>query len=232
MTGLGLLATGAAYLNYKQAKADYDALVEKRDGLLAAVQTFNAEKDKEYLELEEEYVKNHTYDYPDGVQYSAILRTAYLVGDMFRCITSVVFTNLSDKTYEIGTVAADCFVLNGGKYMPISVYKVDVKNRESKVVKQEVFANITLRPTETVEIALPKGISAVPDMAALRQMVCDACGKSPITSCPKKSIENGIQANIMFKWCEQGESEWKKALTENKYGVFRYCMELPLNANS
>ena len=233
MTGLGLLATGAAYFNYKQAKADYDALVEKRDGLLAAVQTFNAEKDKEYLEdQQEDYEKNYLVEFPDGVQCTAILRTAYLVGKVFRCVASVVLTNLSDKTYQIGTVAADCFVMNGGKYVPIVVYNMDFKNKNAKQVAQETFANVTLHPGETKEIALPKGISAVPDMAALRQMVCDACGKSLITSCPKTSIENGIKANILYKWHELGEDKWHTAKSEQKSGVFRYCMELPLNANS
>ena len=246
MTGLGLLATGAAYLNYKQAKADYDALVEKRDGLLAAVQTFNAEKDKEYLEdQQEDYEKNYLVEFPDGVQCTAILRTAYLVGKLFRCVTSVVLTNLSDKTYQIGTVAADCFIMlptksdNYADYgktvikkVPVLVYNMDISNQNAKQVEQETNANITLHPNETIEIALPKGISTVPDMGALRQMVCDACGKKLITSCPKTSIENGIKADILYKWHESGAEKWHTAKSMQKDGVFRYCMELPLNANS
>ena len=244
MTGLGLLATGAAYLNFKQAKADYDALVEKRDGLLAAVQTFNSEKDKKYIEQLEAELALNEVEFPDGVQCTAILRTAYLVGDVFRCVASVILTNLSDKTYQIGTVAADCFIMlptkstNYADYgktvitkVPVLVYKIE-NTSNKRQLEQETNANITLHPNETIEIALPKGISAVPDMAALRQMVCDACGKKLITSCPKVSIENGIKADILYKWHESGEEKWHTAKAAQKSGVFRYCMELPLNANS
>ena len=239
MTGLGFVAAGAAYLNFKQAKADYDALVEKRDGLLAAVQTFNAEKDKKYIEQLEIDLALNEVEFPDGVQCTAILRTAYLVGKVFRCVASVILTNLSDKTYQIGTVAADCFImLPTQKYgrtviqkVPVLVYKIENLSKKRQV-EQETNANITLHPNETIEIALPKGISAVPDMGALRQMVCDACGKKLITSCPKVSIENGIKADILYKWHELGEEKWHTAKSMLKDGVFRYCMELPLNANS
>ena len=50
MAVTGIVATGAAFLNYRSAKKDYDALVEQRDGLLAAVQMFNSQKDEEYIE--------------------------------------------------------------------------------------------------------------------------------------------------------------------------------------
>lgn len=229
MFGLGALATGAAFINYKKAQADYDALVEKRAGLLAAVQTFNNEKDKDYLDqLEQEY-KQKAIDIPEDIKCTAILRTSYLVGKMFRCIASVVLTNLSDKTYEIGTVAADCFVKNGENYVPILVYNMDIMSASSHQEKQEKSANVVLHPNETIEVSMPKGLSSVPDMEALRQMVCDACGKRLITSCPKVSIENGIKADIMFTWREQGETDWHRAVVQQKNGIFRYCMELPLH---
>ena len=231
-TGLGIVATGAAFLNYRSAKRDYEDLVEKRDGLVAAVQMFNSGKDAEYIEqLEQEYAAN-AVSYPEDVKCTAILRTAYLVGKLFRCVASVIITNLSNKTYQIGNVGATCWVLD----QPIYVYDLSgalkTLSSDAKQVPQNKAANITLQPNETVEIPLAGGVSAVADMGALRQMVCDAAGKKLITSCPKISIENGIKVNIDYTWRAEGETDWHKAVYKQLNGVFRYCMELPLYANS
>lgn len=232
MAVTGIVATGAAFLNYRSAKKDYDALVEQRDGLLSAVKMFNSQKDEEYIEqLQKEYAASEI-SFPEDVKCTAILRTSYLVGKLFRCLASVVITNLSDKTYQIGRVAADCFVQG----VPVIVKDLDAAlssfSTDAKTVKQEAGANITLRPNETAEIHIAGGVSAVPDMGALRQMVCDACGKKLITSCPKVSIENGIKADILYTWREDGEKDWHTAKVMQKNGVFRYCMELPLYRNS
>ena len=229
----GIVATGAAFVNYRNAKRDYEALVEKRDGLLSAVQMFNSGKDEVYIEqLQKEYAAQEI-SFPDDVKVTAILRTSYLVGSMFRCVASVVLTNLSDKSYEIGTVAADCFVLG----TPILVKDFDraisyMSAKEAKDVPQSIGANLTLQSGQTAEIPFKGGVSAVPDMGALRQFVCDACGKRLITSCPIVSIEDVIKADILYKWREVGEKEWHTAKYTQKNGIFRYCMELPLYANS
>lgn len=232
MAVLGVVATGAAFVNYRNAKRDYEALVEKRAGLLSAVQMFNAGKDEEYIHQLEREAAINEISYPEGVKCTAILRTSYLVGKMFRCVASVVFTNLSDKTYQIGVVGVRCWVLDTPIYVRDFDKAIATFSKEAEDVPQSVAANITLRPNETVEIPLRGGVSAVPDMGALRAMVTTACGKRLITSCPKVSIENGIKANIDYKWREAGEKDWHKAGYKQLNGVFRYCMELPLYANS
>lgn len=233
--GLGIVATGAAYLNYRGAKRDYDNLVEKRDGLLSAVKMFNSGKDEDYIkQLEREYTLKYKTSYPDDVKCRAILRTSYLVGKVFRCVASVVFSNLGDKTYEIGNVSAECWVQD----VPVIVKDIDYAlanlftDPTAPVVPQSTDAKATLKPCETLEVSFHGGISAVPDMGALRQMVCDAAGKKLVTSCPKISIEDGIKANIAYRWREVGEKDWHRAEYKQLNGVFRYCMELPLYANS
>lgn len=236
--GTGIVATGAAFLNYRSAKQDYDALVEKRDGLLSAVKMFNSQKDSDYLNYLDEQQEAQAITFPDDVKVVAVLRTAYLVGKMFRCIASLVFTNLSDKTYYISACGATCWVLDE----PIIVKDLDKAlsyfplQVEAETIPQRTDKGFTLRPSETVEISFGKGVSAVTDMGALRQMVCDACGRRLITSCGKTSIEGGIKANIWYKWEElidgKVDGKVKNVSIAQKPGVFRYCMELPLHKDS
>ena len=221
-TGLGIAATGVAYLNYRNAKREYEDLLEKRDGLLAVVKMFNKQNDEAYGEQFHDYISTK---YPKGVKCSAILRTSYLVGKYFHCLTSVVISNFSDKTYEIGNVSANCWVQD----IPIMVYDSITSGKE---VTQNAAAYKKLMSGETLEIPITGGISAVPDMNALRGMVCAACGKRLITSCGKVSIEDGIKVNIDYTWREEGEKEWHTARYKQLNGVFRYCMELPLYVNS
>ena len=225
LTGTGVIATGVAYLNYRNAKSDYEALLEKKDGLLAAVKQFNLSKDEDYIEQKEKYYETYIESlYPEKVKCTAVLRTSYLVGKMFHCLTSVYLTNLSNKTYEIGSVSADCWVQD----TPIHVYNFKTR----KEVAQTAGVNKKLNPAETMEIPITGGVSAVPDMNALRAMVCAACGKRLITSCGKVDIADGIKVNITYKWREVGETKWNTARFKQLNGTFRYCLELPLYANS
>lgn len=214
MNELGIIGTAAAYANYRRAKADYEALKEQQDGLVAAVQSYNNSKYDEYINRQE----GDPVDFMPGVKMTTILRVGNLVGDLFRVQASVVLSNTSSETYRINSVAADCRVL-GCIVVPLSYY---TKNP----IPQQKAVNKSLAPGDTMVINLPSGISALYNEkkeninGELRDLICDAAGKKLITSCPKISIEGGVTADIRVDWGDD-----KVALSRGVKCVLQYCME-------
>lgn len=234
MYALSVPATAAAWSNYSKAKKQYDEAKEQYDGIYDTVMTFQRKQKDEQMEREIEANKN-TYetDFPDGVQFSTILRVGNLakvagpVGKLFRVQASLVLSNTSENTYTIHSAAADCYVLD--KY--VSVHKLDIDfsdlGNSAKQAPQEVKKQYTLRPGETIEIKLPGGVTTLGEEGddELRRLICEACGKRLITSCPKKSLEDIEKANILFTW-SQGENGTKYTCkAQNRPGVLRYCGE-------
>lgn len=225
MNLVGAIGTAAAYANYRSAKAEYEALKEQRDGLLAVVAAYNNTKYDEYVS----HQKVDNVDLMPGVLMSTQVRVGNLVGQLFRVQCSVVLINTSKETYRIHSVAADCFVLD----YPIMVFKPGIKfnnisldaNAEHR--EQQKVVNKDLLPGETMEIFLPSGVTALVDektgnneIGKLRDLICTAAGKKLITSCPKISIEGAETANILVSWGDD-----KHAKSNGVPGVLRYCME-------
>lgn len=216
MTGLGIIGTAAAYANYRSAKAEYEALKEQQDGLIAAVQTYNSSKYDEYINRQD----SDPVDFMPGVKMTTILRVGNLVGKFFRVQASVVLSNTSDTTYRINSVAADCKVL--GRTVSVFEFMIPTPKRR----EQQKAVNKSLAPGETMEINLPSGISALYNEkeeninGELRDLICEAACKKLITSCPKISIEGGETANIRVDWGDD-----KVALSRGVKGILRYCME-------
>ena len=226
MTGLGLVGTGAAFLNYRKAKANYETLKERHEGLLAAIQTYAVHRLDEYANT----IDTVSSDQMPGVKATTILRVGNLVGNFFRCKASVVLTNTSDSEYYIHSVAADCFVSD----TPVMVFNIQwdgITPDGSKQEKQEIRVDKFIKPGETLEIGLPSGISALYNKegenitGALRDMICSAAGKSLITSCPKLSIVDGCKADIMVRWSTKTGSALMNWRMIGKASVLRYCKE-------
>lgn len=243
MALFGLIATGAALLNYRKAKEEHDAVQEKYDSIMGAVatmvDTYNAEK-YDVNDGSIEWARSHNIDekpndMPKDVFVSTTLRIANLVGKMMRVRTSVIIQNAGDKEIRIDAIYADCNIQLGNQLIPILVYSADVLNHGGDSVPQKkeykgwLLGNYCfIKPGETIEIQFEGGLSAVPDMGALREMICEAAGKKLITSCPKMNIEGGEKADIMIRWNYSGESGSKVAYWMHKPGCLRYCGEAGL----
>ena len=221
MPYLGIIGFGAAIANYRKRKAEYDALLEQRDGLLAAVQMFNQNKNNPYINS----IQVNSVDFAQGLNVTTILRVGNMVGKVFRTQASVIFTNTSSQTYFIGDVSADIFI--GG--VKVYVYKTaellqSTATNIKHATPQTVYLGKEIKSGQTLEVKLPYGISAMPDMDAFRKMICEAAGKKLITSCPKISIENGVTADILFTWSIPND-ETKTCKMANRQGVLRYMGE-------
>lgn len=234
MAGLGIIATGAALLNYRKAKSEYDSLVEQRDGLMAAydsislaIERYNKNKDK--VELPDINDKPNA-SFPDGFYVTTELRVANLVGKFMKARTSVYFVNNSDQTVKILSVEAYCTLLGQVVQM---LGKIIDGAEEIKQVKK--FGNamyggmLEIAPGTTIEVQLDGGISGLADMGALRQIVCDAAGKKLITSCPKINIQDVMTADYSIWWTDGKQPNMLNTYRLNVPGVLRYCGEAGLN---
>ena len=218
MAGLGIVGLGAALINYRNAKKEYDTLEERYDGVMAAVETYEANKLNAYIES----LEDRPNDIPAGLRFSTLLRVGNLVGKLMRCQTSLVISNISKQIYEIGTASAECKVLD----TPVIVFSNKLLSEGAKQIEQKTAYNKVIRPGETVEIFMPAGISSLGDkMQELRDLICEANGKQLITSCPKTSISGGQLADINFQWRIKGENDWKICNMIERPGALRYCGE-------
>ena len=224
MTGVGIVGLGAALVNYKNAKKEYDMLDEQYEGMMAAVATYESNKLNAYIDSQDE----RPNDIPEGLLFSTTLRVGNLVGKMFRCQTSLVITNVSKQPYYVGYASAECNVLD----CPVIVSSSKLLTEGNKQIPQEVNYGKYIAPGETVEIKMPAGISVLVDKETgdyitgkLRDMICEACGKKLITSCPKVTLEKTQKADILFKWREGETGELKVCNILGRLGALRYCGE-------
>lgn len=221
MTGLGLIGTAAAWLNYKNAKAEYEALKEQQEALDAAIQAYQFSRDYETG------IDTKPNDMPEGVEYTGMLRVSNVVGKLFRAQASLVMTNTSDETYYIRYAMVDTFF----DKLPILIYNLDwdgIMPSGSHQVPQNVLIDKSIKPGQTLEFKFERGLSALPDeqMNKLRELLCVVAGKQLVTSIINPvNIIDGITADIKFGWMRQGEHELKDGYTLGKIGVLRYLTE-------
>ena len=226
MNVFGLIGTGAAWLNYKRAKANYDTLKEQYDALQAAVQTYSYNRLNNYIDT----IDTNAVDLMPGVQMTTLLRVGNLVGQLFRTQASVILSNTSSSRYYIQSVMADCHVYD----KPIIVQDIDITdvlafNADDAVhyVAQQLLADKWLNPGETLEIPLPKGISGLPEeeREKLKDAICAACGKKLITSCYPVSLNDVEKADVQVIWTEEDGHTLKTARTIGLPGSLRYMGE-------
>lgn len=216
MVGLGIIATGAAFLNMRKRKKEYEELVEKREGLVAAINAYNSSSYDAYINS----IDTKETDAPAGVTVTTLLRVANLVGKLMRVRASIILTNTGTKPIYIHSVAADCKIF--GEYLGIG-------NTDGVRVSQEIVSLKELQPGDPMEIQLRGGICQFKEISRLREAICAAAGKRLITSCPKLNLEGIEQADIRVRWSEADDmanvKEWRVL---NKPGVLRYCGEAGL----
>ena len=222
MTGLGLVGTAAAWMNYRKAKAEYEALQEQYEAAQAAALSY------QYDRYTGTNIDTKPNDKPDGVEYTGLLRVANVVGKMFRAQASIMMTNTSKNTYYIRYAQIDTFFDN----LPVLIYKLDWNGlvpSGSHQVPQNVLVDKYIKPGETLEIKFEGGLSALPDeqMADMRDLFCAVAGKELVTSITKPvSVIDGILADIKFGWTGENDSTMKDCYTLKKIGVLRYMREL------
>lgn len=238
MATLGLIATGAALLNYRKAKSDYDALIDKRDGLMAAlnmitdaVDQYNEHKyDEQHLDAsdhpssiyteDEQILQNDTL--PDGLHVTTILRVGNLVGKLFYGKSSIVFINTGDTPVYVLSAQVDPSIFGDSLMM----FEPGVKNLQNqKAADDIIIVNRKIQPGETIEIEGKRFVSVLEDMERLRQLICDAAGKRLITSCPKLNIEKGQASDMLIKWGGEAYKPEKQTVIMKMPGVLRYCGE-------
>lgn len=216
MVGLGIIATGAAFLNMRKRKKEYEELVEKREGLVAAINAYNSSSYDAYINS----IDTKETEAPAGVTVTTLLRVANLVGKLMRVRASIILTNTSTKPIYIHSVAADCKIF--GEY-------VYVVASDGSKVGQEIIDLVELKPGETQEFQLRKGISSFESIGRLREAICTAAGKRLITSCPKLNLEGVEQADVRIQWDTREDlatiKEWRVI---GKPGTLRYCGEAGL----
>jgi hypothetical protein len=221
MNFVGAIGTVAALANYRKAKAEYEALKEQQDGLVAAIQTYNSSKYDEYINQQ----ADSNNEIPDGVETTTILRVGNLIGSVFRVQPSVILSNTSNRTYYIRSVSARFFF----QELPILIHSLewDGFDFDFDKLSDSIIVDADLLPGQTREIQFEKGLSVLTKegMEQMRDLICNAAGKSLITSCPKLSIENVEKANIKVIYTEDGENQPKTYFYNGKPGVLRYCGE-------
>ena len=218
---ISIASTGAAWLNLRKKQSKLNALIENRDALLAAINTFNRKKGDQALDL-----ANRVDDvqYMDGVLVTSIVRLANLVGKFCYVQQSVVLSNTGDQTYYIGLVNMHSFIL--AEKLPIMIYYPGlIKDNTELQSASMAQVNKYLNPGETLEIPMEVGITLFADEDGnnrnndVRKLICQAAGKSLITSCPKLNISNGIVANISIDW--KSENGGDTQLHNDVPGVLR-----------
>ena len=224
---LGLFAIGTAWLNYRKAKAEYEALEEKQQALQAAVDTYNMEKYEDYDEHRDQmYGKEEPNERPEQSAdekflVSTILRVGNLVGKYMRVRGEIVMTNLTNRPIFVNGANVMWWIM--GQRIP--VIEGGLVNGEQKW-EQSIKIGKWLQPGETQGWEFEKGISAMADMGALRDAICEAAGKRLITSCPKISIEGLESACFKVSWRDESMMNGTTSFyTNDKPGVLRYMME-------
>lgn len=249
MAGLGIIATVGAFANLKRRKKELNELIEKRDGLMAAISAYNNSKYDAYIDKTTEDFDTKPTEKPEGVTATIMLRVANLFGRLMHARTSVFLTNTSDRSYYLWSVSAECKLYDEA----LSMYKLNGLSADP--VQQKVNFNkcYELKPGEVLEIQMPKGITGISDMEKLRSDICEVAGKRLITSCPKLNIEDFefLQCDFLIKWSDTDKQyifdekatnpkdaldsmkknpdfEEKEWLSLKRKGILRYCGEAGL----
>lgn len=226
MTGLGLAATAAAFLNYKSAKKNYDQVQERTEGVNLIVNSYqqileeylsrDARETEEAIEENklraldaetERLIAESERDIrPEGVQVGVLVRVGNLVGKLLRTETTLVITNTGSDGYYIHGVYIN------DKIYDVPFWPMEWKSKEtfSKYKKIDRVIN----PGQTIEIIFPKGVTTVvmsdgsDGMDDLRNAICEANGKRLITSCGKTNLDGIAKATVILFWStleEKGE---------------------------
>lgn len=211
MTGLGLAATAAAYLNYQNAKRNYEQIEERSAGVNAVVNRYQQildeweekkwedNRDKSLDELNAKRVR------PDGLMVGVLVRVGNLVGKLLRTETTLTISNTSSKSYYIRRVQVD------NKIWDVPFDVIDWKSKQPFDTYKEI--NQEIRPGQTIEIIFSKGIGSVFDMDGnmamdkLRNTICEAAGKKLITSCPKINLDRLATSNVFVWWCDPKDQQ-------------------------
>lgn len=217
MTGLGMMATGAAWLNYQHAKKNYEQIEERSVGIKTVIDRYQELLDEWQAKRDEKayeeamrwfHLDERTNDFPEGVSIGVILRIGNIVGTLMRAEPTVVISNTSSNQYYLQKVELLTLVMG---------YPISIKDGDD-------YMNINryIKPGETMEIVFGKGLTTLVDadgnkhMDELRKAICEACGKKLITSCPKISLDNMEKNDIVLYW---GNNENDTHRAQNEYGL-------------
>ena len=235
MQPLSIIAIGAAFANYRKAKAAYLAAKEAdqatidalnlRDSYLRLPEAEEAEQKAFEQEKQDNYysqmIKQLEADERDAtgklqsVEVTPVVRIGNLEGKYCKCGISLVFKNISEtNTYRISNIKADANVL--GAFLRGSVVESDV--------------DFVLDPLSYKEITLDKTTCEM-DKDTLAQIKADisaALGKKLFSSCYalKVSLAGAASADVEFTYGSGSSyAGGTKTTYPNEIGVLRYVGE-------
>lgn len=224
MTGLGLAATAAAFLNYQRAKKNYDQVQERTEGVNLVVNRYQdilaeyyerrqEEADKhnpriltEQEELEALELGNTHNVRPEGVQVGVLVRVGNLVGKLLRTETTLIISNTSSREYYLFGVYVDNTLFDVPGFWPMD-WKAKTPLSKFKYIEKPI------KPGETMEVIFPKGVTtavhadASDGMDDLRNMICKVNGKQLITSCGKTNLDDLVVSSVLLFWAPMDQKE-------------------------
>lgn len=204
MTGLGITATAAAFLNYRSAKRKYDDLVQKREALQAAVSVTAGYDDWLYGKMTDAELaadELQRVDNPVGVAVSTVLNVQFLGGwiitkDVYKAYVSLVLSNTGDKTVVLYNPEVACHVGEG-------------------VAVGEMPGEYELKPGQTLTIESKNNWAADPQ--PIREAIERVNGKVAYGV-----YEDVVKSEILYKWRFADEEQEYTAKYSQQPGVLRY----------
>ena len=223
-----LIGTGAAWLNYRKAKANYDRLKEQKEGIQAAVDLYQSINyyNKHKFDKQESDVVVKENNIPDGVYFSSVLRVSYMIGQFCLAKPSLVVSNTSENNYTFENIKIQCSI----KGTPVNILynTLGDQSTEPKPGAREKNFVLVVKPGETKEFEFESGrtmlmVGGKSVMGEIRDLICKTAGKKLITSCPKTNVDGIATTFSRFTW-DGGKEGWLYEIP----CVLRYCGELPL----
>ena len=215
MNLFGAIAAIPAISTYRKAKSEYNALVEKKTAMEAAVRTYNQTK---YL-ADDGAIADKSVDNMPGVLTTAIIRFGVWAFGIIWIKPSIVFTNMSDTDYRI--------IYTGATFRILKKYGIVMTDKAGNTVEQykgEHDGAIIVKAHDTLEVPFTGGYSKLinpetgeDDTQKLWDLVAEA-QKTSGTSAVE--IDGALTADITTMWDKNGKST--RSYYRNKPGVILY----------
>lgn len=229
MNLFGAIAAIPAISAYRKAKSDYQALLDKKTAMEAAVRTYNQTKNL----MDDGAIEDKSVDHMPGVLTTTIVRFgAYMFGTIWMR-PSVVFTNMSDNDYTIEyTRITGLEILK--KY---GVVLVDRSGNEVMQFSDKALGqspSFILKANDTLEVPLDGGYTKLINpttKADETQKLWDTVWEAQQAAAPnqpllvqrqmKVQIDGAVKASIHTLWMDKNGNA-KHSVYRNKPGVIFY----------
>lgn len=216
MNLIAAIAAVPAITTYRKAKADYEALVEKKSVMEASIRAYNQSKQLAALDG----ISDTSVDHMPGVLTTIILRFGVWAFGIHWFKPSAVFTNTSKTDYKILHVSTNNIEV-------LKKYLVIMTDKSGNKVLQEshdTAGGFILKAGDTIEIPFDGGYSNLinPETGASEtQVLWDMIAEAEKAAGTKAvEIEGAVRADIQTVWVN-GKTNKQSAYLK-KPGVIFY----------